>query len=198
MPFKSPEARRAWREANRHRQAEYTRRHRASGREAQRERQRKAEKAAAILSLPDKERALHYIMSAGHYSRIQSAVATYIREHAPKGGPTDDDRNASARHRARMRMATIERLGGRCECCGIDEPLVLEFDHRTPVQRRTNGVRSHDALALCRAILRGDDVDVQLLCSNCHTIKTRGNGEYGLNPLSLFNEALDDSELWGD
>lgn len=196
MPFKDPEAKRVWRQANREKAREHKRTHYSRHKDRLKAEER-ARRAAKILALPDNERALHYIMAAGHYARIQSAVAAYIREHTPPGGPMDTDANASRRHRARVRMAAIEKLGGRCEACGMDESAVLEFDHRAPVQRRTNGVRSHDSLGLCRDILRGEVDEVQLLCANCHTLKTRGNGEFGLNPINVFDDALGDAELWG-
>lgn len=70
-------------------------------------------------------------------------------------------------------MACYELLGGKCTCCGIDNPSMLNVDHRfnDGNVRRANGERT--GVGICRQILRGtvDKSDFQLLCSNCNYSK---------------------------
>lgn len=88
-------------------------------------------------------------------------------------------RNESA---SRRRIAAIERLGGRCEQCGIQDEEVLQCDHKTPVLRnrsdRERGFASSSTSY--REILRLETPHAvfSLLCANCHIKKTRSNGEY--------------------
>ena len=76
---------------------------------------------------------------------------------------------------ARVRHEAIVLLGGRCAECGIDDERVLEIDHvdgDRPVAVSGN--------TIIREVARGVHLyRVQLLCANCHTIKTREAGEYG-------------------
>lgn len=61
--------------------------------------------------------------------------------------------------------------------CGFNtHPAALQFDHIVPVGgggRRGGGVKS---MAEARAL--SVDPNVQVLCANCHAIKTRENGDY--------------------
>lgn len=65
----------------------------------------------------------------------------------------------------------IEKLGGRCVICGYDaHPSALDFDHRDPSTKMIN----------VSAIMNWKDRDriwpevqkCQLLCANCHRIKS--------------------------
>jgi hypothetical protein len=77
-------------------------------------------------------------------------------------------------HRVRLRNAAISAMGGKCEHCGFDNPVALQFDHIEPLLRRTSGVgKAHNADRLYRAICDGHTDGLQLLCANCHIIKTR-------------------------
>ena len=90
-----------------------------------------------------------------------------------KKGAADANRRAVYRHMA------IEQLGGACVRCGISDARVLEFDHIAPLFRRTSGhkSRSQDA-EIKRIAMGGDATGLQLLCCNCHRIKTRDGGEF--------------------
>jgi len=58
--------------------------------------------------------------------------------------------------------------------CGFNDARALQFDHIKPVRRGLNGAK-HSKVASTHsylAILRGDK-GYQLLCANCHAIKTR-------------------------
>lgn len=86
----------------------------------------------------------------------------------------------SRAHRAKYRAMAIERLGGHCEACGFSDARALEFDHRSPLLRKTNGLRRGDSLETARAILSSASpfAEFALLCANCHRIKTREGGEW--------------------
>lgn len=95
--------------------------------------------------------------------------------------------------RAKNRLAAISALGGACVRCGISDDRVLEFDHITPLRRRSSGVKSKSQESEIRKIARGQVVDgVQLLCANCHRIKTREGGEFNTRqPKQNMAAALD-------
>jgi predicted HNH restriction endonuclease len=87
------------------------------------------------------------------------------------------DPDVLERRRARFsaaRMRAIDRLGGACSGCGFSDHRALEFDHRTPLLN-TKGRGSS-----IYEILRMEDPHAvyQLLCANCHTIKTKEGREH--------------------
>jgi len=89
-------------------------------------------------------------------------------------------------NRWQRRLLAIAALGGKCEMCGIDDPDVLQFDHRIPVgskkRRGLNGkAASHKTVS---EILGMNHAEIQfaLLCANCHVKKTRYNGDYMAQP----------------
>jgi hypothetical protein len=76
----------------------------------------------------------------------------------------------AARHRAKLRAEALASLGGACVRCGIDDLRVLHIDHihgGGRVEKRKIG----DS-AIHRKILAGDTAPYQILCANCHNIKT--------------------------
>ena len=73
------------------------------------------------------------------------------------------------------RLAAIQKLGGKCVKCGFADERALQFDHVNAADRKSQLHGSQ----LYRAIVRGGKHGVQLLCANCHSIKTKVNGEYG-------------------
>jgi 5-methylcytosine-specific restriction endonuclease McrA len=83
-------------------------------------------------------------------------------------------RDTQARYLRNQRLRAIKIMGGRCvgDGCTITDTRVLQFDHKVPVLRSTRG---HDtANKSARAILfDGRKDDYQLLCANCHSIKTK-------------------------
>lgn len=96
------------------------------------------------------------------------------------------------RRRAEQRAQAILILGGRCAWCGLSNPMCLEIDHIRPVNRRTNGVEQHRSDRLVASVVSGNTEGLQLLCSNCHTIKTRLNNEYGIIIPADFDPLTDD------
>jgi len=78
----------------------------------------------------------------------------------------------------RKRITSIDTLGGECVVCGNRDLRVLQIDHVIPTKLshdRTAGARRREHER--RAIARGE-VDLgtlQVLCANCHCIKTHAD-----------------------
>lgn len=87
---------------------------------------------------------------------------------------SDYFRASRVRYRTRIRLAAIAFLGGVCVRCGIDDERVLQFDHIDGSGRYEK--KRSDTWYL--SVVRDDRKDLQLLCANCHVIKTRESGEY--------------------
>jgi 5-methylcytosine-specific restriction endonuclease McrA len=84
------------------------------------------------------------------------------------------------RYRDAMRRKAIVKLGGRCVRCAYDDTRALVFDHVKPVRRGLRGVgkSKHTGQDTHRAVLNGSKA-YQLLCANCHMIKTRADDVEG-------------------
>ena len=88
------------------------------------------------------------------------------------------------RSRAKRRLDAILALGGSCSSCKIDNPIVLEFDHIRPIQWRTNNIvklnGQHNVNTINAMVTKGQNPHgmYQLLCANCHKIKTHNNKDY--------------------
>ena len=88
------------------------------------------------------------------------------------------------RSRMRLRRKAIDYLGGRCAVCGEGYHVVLEFDHIDPVKWRSSGLvkmnGQQNTNDINRMIKNGEEPkDVfQLLCANCHKIKTHENKDF--------------------
>lgn len=78
---------------------------------------------------------------------------------------------------ARVRTKAEDALGGQCSRCGFQDRRVLEIDHINGGGAQEQ--RAVGSQAIYRKIAAGNTAGYQLLCSNCHTIKTRETGAYG-------------------
>jgi 5-methylcytosine-specific restriction endonuclease McrA len=82
-------------------------------------------------------------------------------------------------YRNKSREQVIQALGGKCSVCGFSDIRALQIDHRIPVRQGGHKrkvitrKRFHEMLA---EIETGQH-NYQVLCANCHCIKTRTNGE---------------------
>lgn len=81
----------------------------------------------------------------------------------------------NARHE-RLRNEVIELMGGRCAHCGNNDTRVLVIDHIAPIKRSKDeiGAGKKSSWDTISRIYQGkeDMNNVQLLCANCHLIKT--------------------------
>lgn len=77
---------------------------------------------------------------------------------------------------AAVRKAAIEKLGGKCATCNIADERVLQIDH---IDGGGNEERSlKHRVTIWNEIIKGA-TGYQLLCANCHCIKSFENGEFG-------------------
>jgi hypothetical protein len=78
---------------------------------------------------------------------------------------------------AELRLKAIEAYGGKCSCCGEDEPLFLQFHHVNGdghVLRKEHGNGGPQFL---RWLIReGYPNNIELLCANCHFGKHMNSG----------------------
>ena len=81
-------------------------------------------------------------------------------------------RQTRAKHRGELRQKAIGALGGVCMYCQCNDMRCLQIDHIVPIR----GKRVANTSLYC-SILRGEVGNLQLLCANCHAIKTYENGE---------------------
>ncbi len=94
-------------------------------------------------------------------------------DQAYRGNHRDYYRKASKRNYARLKQGAVLALGGKCCRCGCDDIRCLEIDHIIPVR----GDRSIYGVKLYRSIVTGDSTEnLQVLCANCHAIKTYEDG----------------------
>ena len=86
---------------------------------------------------------------------------------------------ATNRHKVNREKA-FAIVGEKCVRCSQDDKRVLEFDHIVPILRSKSGVESGRNLA--RKIANGQigPSEIQVLCGNCHTIKTYYPEEFKL------------------
>jgi len=74
-------------------------------------------------------------------------------------------------NRARKKLA-IEHLGGKCAHCGNDDYRVLEFDHIVPLAETGEKRERGNQIAGIILAEPAPHPRFQLLCANCHKIKT--------------------------
>ena len=75
------------------------------------------------------------------------------------------------------RLTAIDKLGGKCIKCGISDERVLVFDHIEARNVNPRAERDKSGYQLFMEVIRGSKL-YQLLCANCHMIKTKENKEY--------------------
>jgi hypothetical protein len=79
------------------------------------------------------------------------------------------DRKNIARQETRGKA--IKYLGGKCCDCGIDNELLFEFDHIVP------GPHIAKCMDLCWGRLQVELDKCELVCANCHCIRTRSRSK---------------------
>jgi 5-methylcytosine-specific restriction endonuclease McrA len=79
-----------------------------------------------------------------------------------------------AKRRIVERDGTFEKLGGKCVVCNNNDYRVLEIDHVKAIRRKPNDGSAESGTRLRQRIHNGSRTisNLQLLCANCHTIKT--------------------------
>jgi hypothetical protein len=67
------------------------------------------------------------------------------------------------------KCAFVKRLGGQCVKCGNNDMRVLDVDHIDPKKKRKP---RNTTIPVRLALWRREVNNLQLLCANCHRIKT--------------------------
>ncbi len=81
-------------------------------------------------------------------------------------------KQANNKHRAKLRQRAIAAMGGVCIRCQCDDIRCLQIDHIIPIKgERVVYTKFY------YSIIQGDTTNLQLLCANCHAIKTYENGD---------------------
>ncbi len=75
-----------------------------------------------------------------------------------------------------LRLGALNALGGQCVQCQCKDTRCLQIDHIVPLQGKARSAYT----TLYRSIIDGSTENLQVLCANCHAIKTYyENGERG-------------------
>lgn len=88
-------------------------------------------------------------------------------------------REATRKHRReklqKVKLYLQGLLGGKCQNCGISDSRVLDFDHIDPASKEMLISQRYN---LPIGVLEEEVRKCQLLCANCHRIKTFESGGY--------------------
>lgn len=108
--------------------------------------------------------------------RRQQGRDNYRRniQQKPGGRQKHRKRSQAAQERHRAKLLDVKKhlqslLGGRCLRCGIDDHRLLDFDHIDPLTKVMN---ISAKLHLNIETLKKEIEKCQLLCANCHRLKT--------------------------
>lgn len=109
------------------------------------------------------------------YSTVEKRMvqdAIYYRAHA------QHRKDYMTNWRRVVRQEAFELLGARCVQCGNPDGRVLQFDHIVP---QPKSQRVHQRQQEYYGVILGTNTNLQLLCANCHAIKTfeESDGRYG-------------------
>lgn len=89
---------------------------------------------------------------------------TWIKR--PPVTSTKEQREKNREHRTKLRKSIINRLGGKCVCCGIDKWWVLTIDHIIPTLNAKRNSQAWQKLYHCE-----DLSEYQCLCFGCNASK---------------------------
>lgn len=99
----------------------------------------------------------------------KSCGAKYRKEYADKNRKTINEKKRVYANKWKTEAMTV--LGNACCVCGIDDLRVLEIDHIDGGGNQHRKRRSRESI--WREIAIGETTSkFQLLCANCHRIKT--------------------------
>lgn len=81
----------------------------------------------------------------------------------------------------------VFRYKGFCKCvdCGINNPIVLDFDHKNPKEKLTN-VATLVSEKYPLKIIKNEIRKCEIRCANCHRIKTFNNNGYCNNKYKKY------------
>ncbi len=131
---------------------------------------------------------LQYRKDHGEQLKAYDCERYYGREHerrkeaARKASQKPENRekhNATARRiREQDRTELIQKMGGKCSICGFSDERALQIDHVEAVGQNRKERNGYSYWRTIAKNIDAGDTNYQLLCANCHCIKTRENDEY--------------------
>lgn len=109
-----------------------------------------------------------------HKTVVDACRICYQRYHSLK----------AREYRARLVIRFNEyKLSVGCAYCGYAEhPSALEFDHIVPIPGLDRSNATKKTGPALKAYM--EDPNIQVLCANCHRIKTYANGDYKKKEIS--------------
>ena len=99
-----------------------------------------------------------------HKEEIQIRKRKYYAEHQK------ELQDRQRKYNARDREKTITILGAKCARCGIVDKRVLEIHHINGDGNRDRAERGRRSVL--QDVIKGITEPYELLCANCHLIKT--------------------------
>ena len=162
--WKTPEQRKLWESKNKDKTAQYHKTHR--------EKYKKEGRCVSCGNLAAENR-IYCQTCLDEIAKLSNE--RYYRLSEERG------KSYSAILKLGWKIEFILKLGGKCEKCGISEPLVLTFHHKNPKTKRESRWWIHPKEFL-KEIEAGQ---IALLCANCHILehsKTKYKGCYNEGP----------------
>lgn len=104
-----------------------------------------------------------------HYKRRKATVERWRSEQDPDR-IRKYQRDSRRKRHAEERERALEKLGRECQACGFDDLRALQFDHVNGGGGKERSML--DRIKMFKAVADGTRTDIQLLCANCHAIKT--------------------------
>jgi hypothetical protein len=101
---------------------------------------------------------------------------------------------ATRRHWKRVKLKAMLSLGMKCAKCDISDFRVLQFDHKNndgAAERGRNKSSHKNSYVMFKAIINGERTDIQLLCANCHMLKTFEN-----SIVSDYDDIMEEFKEW--
>lgn len=110
------------------------------------------------------------------YYNSEKRSADTKRWRAKKGpGYADAWKAKSTEYKNGLRAKVVSAYGGRCTCCGEDEPLFLTLEHLNGDGRQHRKIRAYQSIFL-DIIKAGFPDSFTILCINCNMGKFRNKG----------------------
>ncbi len=119
---------------------------------------------------------LNFVLMRPDEFQLLCANCNHRKRLAASPGPGTRQSAYTLKYAAKLRMAALAVLGGRCRC-GETDTIVLCIDHA-----RGGGRRDRSALGGSAAMYRDVPVNptkYQILCHNCNWLKRHENKEWG-------------------
>lgn len=107
--------------------------------------------------------------------------------------------NKHRRYWKNKRIKALQMLGMQCVHCGITDHRVLQIDHIKPLLRKQSGKNYKDtAQQVLQSAAMCQDIDeiYQLLCANCHQIKTYHDNKEHLQSIESIENKEETLPLW--